>query len=639
MADELAQLTPEETSQRDLEIADSLLLLQGPIEQGILTPRREDNHESQSQLEPQSTPKLRIKFTIPKTSRKMHPPAPVGVRRSARFHNQTSSPPPPVDDSPSKNSAASSAATNLRRSVRLSQTQAGSLSQTSAQVWNATFENFQSDVDLVAAARLSPVMEPKKKARGRAATKYKGGWASSPPLMKTPVHQGIDSDAEEEDDWKLMELEDDDRKPAAKESDVEEEDDRKPAAKDPDVEEEEEVASEEDDEEEDEEDDKEEDDDEGKAQSTNDEEVASEEDDEEEDDDEGKAQSAQSTNDDEEETEEEENIVADAPTNEKIRQTRDRHIFDENQPWCNANKVSFFQTDNDVKNALLELGSDEFFMNGVNGLSWKPRKEVISNKGKTIRQVFGCHFKYQSKCPFVVRVTKDVLSGFSQIHVGNRPHSDHNVCLHKRGVAGLVQAAMITSPNALENKGAMTVVRNTLFKHKLNLSIVEQRKAARLFDRRRKNFHKTKIQGHDNNTYDGLAAMIRLYRRHELQREGGDFNRNTLYVCGDDFVCNSEEGKERVAVVFTSENLLLNCYRQSTTGQDLTLAVDASYRYTWQGYGLLVVKVIDFAQTAHSVAWALVSKEDDDAHVFVFQQLVKELERLVEKYVQEGRQI
>jgi hypothetical protein len=163
MADELAQLTPEETSQRDLEIADSLLLLQGPIEQGILTPRREDNHESQSQLEPQSTPKLRIKFTIPKTSRKMHPPAPVGVRRSARFHNQTSSPPPPVDDSPSKNSAASSAATNLRRSVRLSQTQAGSLSQTSAQVWNATFENFQSDVDLVAAARLSPVMEPKKK--------------------------------------------------------------------------------------------------------------------------------------------------------------------------------------------------------------------------------------------------------------------------------------------------------------------------------------------------------------------------------------------------------------------------------------------------------------------------------------------
>jgi hypothetical protein len=89
----------------------------------------------------------------------------------------------------------------------------------------------------------------------------------------------------------------------------------------------------------------------------------------------------------------------------------------------------------------------------------------------------------------------------------------------------------------------------------------------------------------------------------------------------------------------TSENLILNAYRQSTTGQDLTLAVDASYRYTWQGYGLLVLKVVDFAQTAHSVCWGMVSKEDDDAHVFVFQQFVKELEKVVAKYVHERKQI
>jgi hypothetical protein len=80
----------------------------------------------------------------------------------------------------------------------------------------------------------------------------------------------------------------------------------------------------------------------------------------------------------------------------------------------------------------------------------------------------------------------------------------------------------------------------------------------------------------------------------------------------------------------------LNAYRQTTTGQDITLAVDASYRYTWQGYGLLVLKIIDFSQSAHSLAWGLVSKEDDDAHVFVFEQLIAELTSVVRRCARNG---
>ena len=79
--------------------------------------------------------------------------------------------------------------------------------------------------------------------------------------------------------------------------------------------------------------------------------------------------------------------------------------------------------------------------------------------------------------------------------------------------------------------------------------------------------------------------------------------------------------------------------RPSTSVDDVSVAVDTSYRYMWQGYGLLVLKVIDLSQTAHSVAWAMVSKEDDDAHVFVFQQFVKELEHLVSRYAAAGRQM
>ena len=62
-------------------------------------------------------------------------------------------------------------------------------------------------------------------------------------------------------------------------------------------------------------------------------------------------------------------------------------------------------------------------------------------------------------------------------------------------------------------------------------------------------------------------------------------------------------------------------------------------RTTWQGYGLLVLKVIDFSQSAHSLAWGLVSKEDDDAHVFVFQQLVAELNNVVTRCARNGESI
>jgi hypothetical protein len=166
MSDEPSHLTREEhwTGDLDKDSANSLLLLlEGPFEHGFLTPR--ENNE-QSPLEPESIPKPRIKITIPRSEMNKHSSAHPEVRRSARFHNQTTVPPPSVDNSPSKNSVAS-ANTTLRRSARLSQPV--DVSKTSAQVWNETyekefaevwdktFENFQP----VAAAGLSPVPEKK----------------------------------------------------------------------------------------------------------------------------------------------------------------------------------------------------------------------------------------------------------------------------------------------------------------------------------------------------------------------------------------------------------------------------------------------------------------------------------------------
>ena len=270
-------------------------------------------------------------------------------------------------------------------------------------------------------------------------------------------------------------------------------------------------------------------------------------------------------NDDEDNSEQQGTEDAAPTTDGKPKQTRDRHIYDMTKPWRNQMGKSFFQSNKEVEDALLELGCDEFQMNGVNGLNWKRLPKTISNKGKTERFVCCCHYKNESNCPFVVRVSKDVDTGWTQLFIGNRKHSDHTKFLLKRGVPSVLKAAMITSPTSLATKGATTTVRSTLFKKKLDLPAVAQKKAARAVIRARKKYLERKIPGQDANTYEGLAAMIRLYRRHELE-QSGEFNKNSLFVCGDDYICDSADGKERVAVLFSSENLLLNAYRQTSTG-------------------------------------------------------------------------
>lgn len=172
-----------------------------------------------------------------------------------------------------------------------------------------------------------------------------------------------------------------------------------------------------------------------------------------------------------------------------------------------------------------------------------------------------------------------------------------------------------------------------MFENNWSFSLKQQSSYARAFLRAKNNLLKKLAAGDDSNTYAGLRNVVDMYRRGEY---GDAITPNSLIVCGDRYEVNEEDGHERVAVLFSTENLLLNAYRQTTTGQDMTLAVDTSYRYTWQGYGLLVIKVIDFSQTAHSVAWGLVSKEDADAHVFCFDMMLQEIQTLVYTCVEEN---
>jgi hypothetical protein len=86
---------------------------------------------------------------------------------------------------------------------------------------------------------------------------------------------------------------------------------------------------------------------------------------------------------------------------------------------------------------------------------------------------------------------------------------------------------------------------------------------------------------------------------------------------------------ERFAVVVSTNNLLLNAYRQVQAGPDIFICLDTSYRYNTAGWGLMPIGTMDRTATGHTIAYALVSKEDHKVHEFVLSAVKKHVERVV----------
>ena len=104
-------------------------------------------------------------------------------------------------------------------------------------------------------------------------------------------------------------------------------------------------------------------------------------------------------------------------------------------------------------------------------------------------------------------------------------------------------------------------------------------------------------------------------------------------------IVDDTDGQEHVRFycVLSTENLLLNGPRQVATGQQMMLAVDASYRYVVEkDHGLFVVKCINHCQSAKTIAYAICNQEDKEALVWIFRAIKEEIEEIVNRIVDQG---
>lgn len=326
---------------------------------------------------------------------------------------------------------------------------------------------------------------------------------------------------------------------------------------------------------------------------------------------------------------EEETTTDRPPDVADVKKRRDRNIYSGAKPWNNGVKEHF--TDDELPSELMVLAQQEFDGNKYNRLNWKKEWPTDSEGKMKTRRVHKCHYKNESDCRFQLVTVRDNETGLSCIYIGNRPHSDHSINKKRRGPSSKVIAAVVSSPNALRKKGTKSLVNSVMFDKKIAMSKAEQRKTQRAVGRLRRELDKDILGGLDGSTYEGLDKKLSSYQKELLELED-DFDQNTFFLCGS-YICDgSIPESARIAAMFSTGNCLVNLYRYTCTGYDLTFCIDTSYRYTIQGFGLMPVKVVDLSQTGHTVAYGLVNIEDTEAHNFLLYQLRDECERTIEQY-------
>ena len=117
---------------------------------------------------------------------------------------------------------------------------------------------------------------------------------------------------------------------------------------------------------------------------------------------------------------------------------------------------------------------------------------------------------------------------------------------------------------------------------------------------------------------------------------GGKLGLHSVYVCGEPWI---DASTQTVSIAFSSQNLLLNAYRQAQCGLPSILQVDTTYRLVLEGHNNMLFGTVDAAQHFHVVGYGVCSSEDTAAHAHVMKCLRNELESIVEEHRQEQKGI
>ena len=315
---------------------------------------------------------------------------------------------------------------------------------------------------------------------------------------------------------------------------------------------------------------------------------------------------------------------------------RNQSLFADAVPWVRSSDgkqyFSALEVHGVLRDLCLQQGYSDSNVSGVQ-FSSKNWQIVKTGKHRTHRCYF--HTTLRGGCKFAIRETYRSAEDDYFFLIGNCAHSEH-IC--NPSVKGKM---MLTSPSALR-KTPGEFSRNYAAKCP-NADCTEQQKAVEGFMRTKYSVERNGLpRGVSMNSRAALLATLNQYL-YSIVSKSADFDGNTVYLCEDpqqnSFVLEDgdDNSTARLVAVFSTEELLLNLYRQICTGQDYHIQMDASYRYTTEKkMGFIPVKVSSLTQTGRSVAYAIVTKEDSNAHKFIVKSINTAVEAVVNRRIRKG---
>jgi hypothetical protein len=157
-----------------------------------------------------------------------------------------------------------------------------------------------------------------------------------------------------------------------------------------------------------------------------------------------------------------------------------------------------------------------------------------------------------------------------------------------------------------------------------------------------------------SNTFGGLSSILEKFEKEVLVAKGA-FNEHSTYLLGPPLVVPETK---RVTCAFSTENLLLNAYRQTCFGVPPFIAIDTTHRlmrpsnYCFSEssptpslslscpFSLLsshlgtlsftvVIGTMSITQQFHLIAYAVCSHEDAGAHEYVIRQVFQAVDAVV----------
>ena len=297
--------------------------------------------------------------------------------------------------------------------------------------------------------------------------------------------------------------------------------------------------------------------------------------------------------------------------------------------WSDCNGIWQFD-DNNKDTALSEFAFEQFGGTNFNKLKWRSGlwKPRMSHGNK--RRVHRCGFSHASGCKYVMEELYSFSTERTCFREGIVPHTNHDKILGDLTAVPPQVKACVNSPTILRMKTS-TFLQHLSTKGIVTLDTKMRNKVRTYFCALKLQYAKSHLNESVSGTYGALAETSNQMKREFVG--AADFNDHTVYLLGNRYFVDSDN--KRFYAVLSTDNLLLNAYRQTCMGQDMFIAIDTSYRYTIGGYALMPVYTVSPNQKGKRLCYAIVSNKDKYAHTKILEILKEGVKEVVDRKIEE----